>query len=423
MTIWRLVTREILYRKLSFVLGALAVAVAVTCVVASVGALKAHDRRAEQILSTLEAESKQELNKLEDEIRKITKNLGFNIRILPKDVNLVDFYAKDYADKYMPEEYAERLAKAPIVTINHVLPALQQKIDWPEQEMSVLLIGTRGELPMASQETKKPLLDAVPRGKIVLGYQLHRTIKRARNEDLKKGDAIVLLGRKFAVHRLNPKRGDQDDVTVWINLEEAQELLQKPKQINSILALNCNCEDLDRLGSIRKEIEDILPDTQVEEFETKATARAEARNKVAAEAKATLAREKKNQDDIRQEIEALTSSLVPLVAVLCGIWLGILAWNNVRERRTEIGLLRALGLGSGRLLVLFLSRAIIIGFGGAAFGFLASLAILATGDASGFDPVVLTAVFVGAPLVAALASWLPAFAATQQDPAVILQEE
>ena len=423
MSIWRLVIQEIRYRKLSFTLGALAVAVAVACVVGSVGLLHAHDERAEQILEGLAKESTAELARLEDDIRKITKNLGFNIRILPRDVNLLDFYSKDYADKYMPEDYAEKLAKAPIVTINHILPTLQQKIEWPEQEVSILVVGTRGELPMAKQESKKPILDAVPRGKVVLGYQLHRMISRARNEDLKKNDTVVLRGKKFAIHKLNPKRGDQDDVTVWLNLQEAQELLSKPKQINSILALNCNCADVDRLGSIRKEIEAILPDTQVEEYETKATARAEARNKVAAEAKATLAREKKNQDDVREEIETLASILAPLVAALCGIGLGLLTWNNVRERRSEIGLLRALGVGSGKLLMLFLSRASIVGLTGAALGCLAIGAALPQSRPALFEAGFLAWVLTAAPILSALAAWLPAFAATQQDPALILQQE
>src|SRR6185369_1273446 len=122
MSISRLVLLEILHRKLSFGLGVLAVTVAVGALVGQVVLLAQHDQRTEEILQAKETETKARMDKLQDEIRVITKNLGFNIRILPKDLNLADFYARDFADKYMPEEYAQRLSQAKLVSINHLLP-------------------------------------------------------------------------------------------------------------------------------------------------------------------------------------------------------------------------------------------------------------------------------------------------------------
>src|SRR5438270_13613540 len=110
MSIARMVIREILFRKLGFLLSVLAVGVAIGCLVNQFVLLEAYDARTEQISAEKERETKTVMDKLEDEIRIITKNLGFNIRILPKDLNLSDFHTKDYADKFMPEEYATRLA-------------------------------------------------------------------------------------------------------------------------------------------------------------------------------------------------------------------------------------------------------------------------------------------------------------------------
>ena len=60
---------------------------------------------------------------------------------------------------------------------------------------------------------------------------------------------------------------------------------------------------------------------------------------------------------------------MPLVLLVCAAWVGLLAMINVRERRQEIGILRALGYGSGRIGWLFLGKALGLGLVGAAIGF------------------------------------------------------
>jgi len=423
MSIWRLVLREIWYRKLGFGLSVFSVVVAVGCLVGQMQVLAQHDRRTEEILQAKEKETETVMARLQDDMRIITKNLGFNLRILPRDLNLMNFYARDYADKYMPEEYVEKLAQSKeLVTINHLLPILQQKIDWPEEELTVILVGTRGEVPQASMAKKKPILDAVPPGKMVLGYQLHRTLSKTRGQEIKPGDKLVLRGRTFTLHKVQPSKGDQDDVTVWVHLEAAQEMLGKENQINGMLALGCNCS-ADRLATIRSSIAAILPDTQVEEWETKATARAEARNKVEAEAKAALVRERNHRAELRAEKEDFAAVLVPLVVLAAGISVAVLAFNNLRERRGEIGLLRALGLRSGQLFVLFLARACAVGLIGALAGMLAGAAWEGGALDTFQDPVFSALIVLATPLLCTLAAWLPALLAVRQDPALILQQE
>ncbi|MBI3410526.1 MAG: FtsX-like permease family protein [Planctomycetes bacterium] len=430
MSLWRLILSEIRFRKLNFLVGVSAVVVAVACLVAQVNLLEQHDRRTEKILAAKEKETAETMAGFEDEMRIITKNLGFNIRILPKDLNLVNFYAKDYADKYMPEEYVARLSNSRLVTINHLLPTLQQKVEWPERAITIVLAGTRGEVPIAAQNKKKPIQEVVSKGKIILGFQLHRLLTRERGKEVTSGDFVVLRGRTFVVHKLQSSRGDADDITAWIALEEAQEMLDKKGLINGMLALGCNCA-AERLGQIRQEIAAVLPDTQVEEFETKATARAEARSRTAEQAKAAIERERKGRESLREEKEAFASILVPTVLAACAVWLGLMAFLNVLERRSEIGLLRALGLRSRQLLVLFLARAMLLGFTGAVIGYVAGKFVgTRLGENTGWSwsspfepPILLIAVLVGGPLISALACWLPALAAARQDPAIVLQQE
>lgn len=425
MNLYRLVFREILHRKLSFALGVISAAVAVAGLVAALAILQQHDARTEQIIAAKEVTTRQQMEKLEDDYRKLMLKMGFNVMILPRDQNLSDLYADDYATKYMPEEYATRLAQSRVVTINHLLPSLQQKVKWPEHERTVLLMGVRGEVYVQSQQ-QKPLLEMVAPGTMILGHEL------ARSLPLKVGDQTRLMGREFTVAKVNPERGNKDDITAWINLAEAQELLDKRGLINGILALDCTCDTVDRLSRIRAEIARILPDTQIIEYASQALTRAEARQRASVEAQATLQREKEGRAKLRSEREALASILVPVVLVGSAIWIGLLALANVRDRRGEIGILRALGLRSRQVLLIFLGKAVAIGFGGALLGYIIGRAVGAMWrEAPGLppipvdfvDPKLLLLVLVAAPLLAALASWLPAMIATQQDPAVVLCEE
>ena len=67
-------------------------------------------------------------------------------------------------------------------------------------------------------------------------------------------------------------------------------------------------------------------------------------------------------------MSSLTTVTTPLVVLVCAAWVGLLAWSNVRERRSEIGLLRALGKGSGKIASLFFGRAALLGLIGGCVG-------------------------------------------------------
>jgi putative ABC transport system permease protein len=119
------------------------------------------------------------------------------------------------------------------------------------------------------------------------------------------------------------------------------------------------------------------------------------------------------------------------MVLACAVWVGLLALTNVRERRTEIGLLRAIGKSSLNIASLLLGKAVIVGLIGGAAGCLLGYGLarwLAQGvlgvPAETFAPAydVLACTVLGAPLVSAIASYLPTLSAVAQDPAVILME-
>ncbi len=408
-----LVLKEIAWRKLNFALAALAAAVAVGVLVGSTGLLSAYDAHTRRILADKAAEEKKGLDKLEDDYRKITLKLGFNVLILPKDQKLADLYADDFAAKTMPEDYAQRLARSKVMTINHMLPILEQKVKWTEQARTILLVGTRGEVPVFAGDKRPPLLSPVGAGTIVLGSELWQPLA------LKPGDNVTLLGRSFKVSKTNAERGTKDDITAWIFLPEAQALLDKPGVINAIMAISCECEG-PRLATIRKEIERALPDTQVIEFASQAVTRAEARERAHEHADETLAAAAKEREALRAGREKLIAILVPVSILGAAAWIAILAFQNVRDRRSEIGILRALGMRSAGIIGVFLTRSALTGLLGAAAGIAAGLTVAGAPVRVPF--ATLAIILAVAPALAAFASWPPAVLAARQDPALILGE-
>lgn len=418
----RLILREIAFRKLNFGLAVLSVAAAAGCLVAQLTLLRVHDAQTTRLLAAREAEVKQMMARLQDDYRKIMLKLGFNILILPAGASLNDLHNDEQPPLLMPEEYAHILASNRVMTINHVLPALTQKIKWPERQRKIILMGVKGEVFIQSPN-QKPLLEAVPPGHVVVGYELHQSL------GLKPGQTLAFMGREFKIAKLMDEKGNADDITLWINLHEAQQLLQLPGKINAILALECNCE-ADRLAKIRAEIGALLPGTRVIEFASQAITRAEARNRAAEQALASLQHEKESRARLRAQQEAFAAWLIPVVLAAAAVWIALLTWLNVRDRRPEIGLLRALGVRASQVLGVFIGRAALSGLVGALIGALAGLWTGLRWDTQlppdtirqVLDAGLLAAVILAAPVLAAAAAWVPALVAAQQDPAYILRE-
>lgn len=457
MTLIHLILREISHRKLSFALSVLAVAVAALSIVVADLVLRRDVLVTRHILSQKQAETEaaiaereQEVQaagaELEDAIRKQMLGLGFNVLILPETQDAAELHLSGSLSETMPESYADRLANSKIMTINHLLPTVLKQVQWPEREIDIILYGTRGEVPLMHRDLKKPMLDAVAPGQMVVGYEIHRKL------GLQVGDQVEFMGREFTISRLHPERGSSDDVTAWIDLGQAQELLGLQNLVHAILALECECTG-DRIAQIRAEIAGILPGTQVIERYSQALARAEARTKakqvaeqsLEAEQRAgaeVLARERASRERLQQGHLQLAQFVLPLVLIVSAAAVGLLAYVNVRYRREEIGILRALGLRTRQILVVFLGKAALSGVAGGLLGVAGGLLL---GNAIG--PVLdgseqvlqagLTGSIIGSPgflmtllatpllavILAMVSSWIAAAMAASQDAAVILQGE
>ncbi|MCL4694697.1 MAG: hypothetical protein KJ060_19570, partial [Candidatus Hydrogenedentes bacterium] len=232
MSLWRLVLCEIRYRKIDFCVSATVVTLAVAFFVAVMTLLRAHEARAADLASIRHEETLALMRAVEDDYRKITLKSGYNVLILSQDQNLAEFYAQGFATKVIPETYVTRLAESPLVTVRHLMPTLSEAIAWPGREdVRVILMGVRSEISQTHLDPKAPLSQPVEPGAARLGHVI------ATQLGLHPGDTIDLRDHTFTVAEIQSERGNADDVTVWLHLEDAQAVLGEPGRINAIMAL------------------------------------------------------------------------------------------------------------------------------------------------------------------------------------------
>ena len=378
-----LVVRELWHRKLNFLLGALAVTVAVGLTVAYVTTADAARR----------------------ETIRVTRDMGFNLRIIPRATDMDRFWSDGFSDLTMPEDSVKRFVgyTNAFFAFNHLVASLQKR--FPVGDRDVVLTGLAPTVTAAAQEGR-PMGFEIKLGTAHLGFQV------AQRLGIRQGDEVDLGGRRFTVARALVESGTDDDVRVFVALKDAQQLLGLEGRINEIKAIDCLCltADKDPISILRAELEKALPEAKVLQMRVLADARARQ----------------------RRMTEEYAAFVTPVLLIVCAVWVGALAALNVRERRAEIGVLRALGFGSGPIAGLFLAKAATLGWVGALGGYWlgSSLALRfgpqifqVTAKSIAAQPALLGWALIGAPLFAAVAMFIPTVLAVTQDPAVTLRED
>tara|TARA_B100001057_G_scaffold136413_1_gene136043 strand:- start:1156 stop:2433 length:1278 start_codon:yes stop_codon:yes gene_type:complete len=425
MNIRLLVFREIRFNLGGFTAGVLAIFLSLISYLIAVSINADLRINTSKKLQLMNSELNEEVTALEDGIRKSMKGLGFNIYIYPENQDLSAVYERGYGDKTMPENYVSKLANSKIININHLLPRLTEMVDWSEKDRSVLLIGVRGEVPIAYRgpNIKKPLINPVKEGSIVLGYELHHAY------GLKAGDKVNFLNDEYTVSITHKRRGTVDDISLWMNLSKVQKILNKEDKINAILALECNCESIDRLGEIRNEIHEILPETKIIEKESRALARAEARNLT------KFTGEKQIQNFLQSKKELIhiqgifSFGFVIIICILCSFWISHLTISNINQRLIEIGTFTAIGFGGKKIMILILSRVLLMGLIG---GMLAVLLFVITcPNVFGYDVYknvtnnfsFIIIVLIAPLTLAVMSAWIPVLRAVLKDPVDVLRND
>lgn len=377
MNLLRQALREILFRRYSAALAALAIAIAVgaACFI---------------ILSARAAEN---------ETRIIQRDIGLNVIILSDSTSVERYWTLGYADHSMPEEYIDRVATQDVA--NRLVPLLVRRV--PVQGVDVMLTGIAGERFIDGSKKAVFGFDMEP-GTAVVGAEIAAVL------GLERGVEFVILGEKLSVERVLAPQGTDEDVRVYTALADAQRLLDLPGRINEIQALECHCDEgvADPLARLRSQLEPLLPGTRIIRRSSAADTRLRQRHMA----------------------ERNVRIVTPIIVVLAGLWTATLMLLNVRERRNEIGVLRSLGFDSPRIAALWTLRALLLGLVGAAVGWAIGNGLFVAFGARLFylteaeptlDTELLLWVLLAGPAFAAAASFVPIAAAASTDPASLLE--
>lgn len=389
MTIHSLIFKEIRHRKINFALGSLAAITAVALFVAFVTTGSAYRR----------------------ETRRIMRDLGQNLRIIPRETSIDEFWSVGFSEHTMPEEYVKRFASLKGFSYTHLTATLQEKVLW--RGMNVILTGILPEVLPLDKRQQKPMTFSVEPGTVYLGFEVAEV---ARSLGIEKGGEIDILGKTFTIVKCLTRSGSSDDIRIYGHLYDIQSILNREGEINEIKALECLClieDENDKrsmLAIAQEQLAKILPEAKVILLQ----GIAEIRQKQ------------------RAAMEGYLAFLMPVIVVVCGALIGALAMTNVRDRQQEIGIMRAIGYGSGKITLLFLGKSVIIGLLGAVLGYLIGTALAlnfgpdifkVTAKAIRPEYILLAYSLVAAPAFACVSSFIPAAYAVSRDPAVTLREE
>jgi len=383
MIFFRLILKEIAHRKVNFLLSVLAVILAVGLYVAFTMLGKASA----------------------NETRKIMLELGQNLRIIPKDTEMDEFWITGFSDLTMPQDHVNRFVEKSGYSYTHLTATLHQKIKWHGK--TIVLTGIMPEVLPPDKSFQKPMTFTVESGTAYVGGEL------ASSLHINENDQIEIAGRKLRVIKTLSYKGSIDDIRIYCHLGDAQKILNLPGKINEIKALECMCHmatDTDPLTAAQKQLKDLLPEGKVLLLDGIAQIRI------------------KQRTSIKKHMNFIMSGMF----FGCGIMIGILAMINVRDRKAEIGLLRVLGYQCTSISVLFLGKALITGIIGAIAGYFigTQLALMfgadifpVTAKAISADSSLLNEVLLWAPTFVVVASLLPIIKAVLSDPAISLREE
>ena len=380
MTLLQLVLKEIRYRWISSLVALTGTTLAVAACIAIVAMHGAAER----------------------ETRRVQRDIGFNLRIIPAAASIESFLLNGYAEETMPEEIVVRLSKHKTVAYNHLVAVLQEPIDLAGG--AVVLTGLSPTYFPPGQK-RPPMSPTIKPGTAHLGHLIGQRL------GVEKGDSIEVRDQSFEVTRVAPEAGTSDDVRVWVNLADAQRLLDKPAQVNEIRAIDCLCLSADESPQelLRAEVAKVAPEAQVAMLTQIASARAEQ----------------------RQMMERLVRGAVPALVVAAALLVGILAFINILQRRQEIGVLRAVGYQSKSIAALVLAKALIVGVAGGLIGWALGAAVAhnyvpqiarLTGHKFSLDPSWFVAALLITPLAICTASLVAASLAALQHPADTLRE-
>ena len=165
-----LIVKEILFRKFNFLLSLLAVSFAVAFFVFFFTANEASTR----------------------ETIRLTRDMGYNLRIIPRDTDMNLFWTTGYSEYTMPEDYVDRFRQFKDFSFAHLTATLQKKINWNNRE--IILTGIAPEVE-PSGRNKTSMIFSIEPEHVYVGFEL------AKDLQLNQGGETELIGTKTNIRK------------------------------------------------------------------------------------------------------------------------------------------------------------------------------------------------------------------------------
>jgi len=274
----------------------------------------------------------------------IMKDLGQNIILMHRDTDLDAYYTASGTLPVFPELDVPKIASNEAVSANYYLAVLTHRVDLPSGK-TVILTGKKTYPGIKQRPGAANPYKAVATGMVRVGYTA------AGKLNAKAGKPVEILGRPFKVSRVDGLAGTIEDDKVHMHLADLQGLLDRAGLINSVEALECQCGPggIDEVKRVmEKSLAPIVENLKVIPVRNMALARYRAR-------KAT--------DDY-------FFLLLKVTVILMTLFLSVLGFLEVRERERELAILRAIGIRTFSLILVFLSKPFLLAVPGAVLGFL-----------------------------------------------------
>ena len=385
---FKLVIKELFYRKVSSLI------ILVTVIAASTVSVAVY---------TLSKAS-------ENETRKIMREQGLNLYIFPKGTNLIDFYSVNNTPTF-PENYIDTLAESKTFdAVRHLTGILQLKypnwIDPNGSSHQIVIMGYKDEAMQRFLSKQETMGFDVEQGTVHVGSLISVNIPEGKKFKITGTDGNPY---EFEIaKRLEEGKGMLDQ-GVAFHLADLQQILGMEGQINKIEALGCVCHD-GRIKNARNQVQSIFSNLEVTEISSISDAR-------------------ENQ---RLMMNKYGSFIIPFILMVSMLISALLFYSNVTSRNYEIGILKAIGKSNSFILFMILLKAFIIGLLGSIAGFFAGILIA---DYFGKEIFLFTAMAIKIPwsllgfcilvfpVLWMLSSWIPALLATQIDAAKTLGKE
>jgi len=254
-------------------------------------------------------------------------------------------------------------------------------------------------LEASRKSRERTSLEDIEKGEVFFGNESSRLLGK------RKGDRLRISPYDFEVVKVLEEIGSVDDLRVFVHLHQAQEILGKGRVINAIELIGCGCkQDMLLLAG---NIEKLLPGVKTR----------------------TITQIARTQAGTVRLIERFTFVILFVVLVVAGGLISNTMTSNVLERHREIGVLMAIGASSRFIFLVFIKKAVALGFFGGLLGF-----FIGTLTAAWIGPKLLDLnieprgemliwALLGTMILTVVFSWIPSVRATKSDPAVLLMED